>query len=259
MVLLMGDLNEWRGRSGAIRAFDRRLGPSAAERTFPVLDAGSGARPDLCRWAGGAPRGRRLPHPARPPRFRSPAARRQFVLGWPRGMAARAVSQSRSPVGNRRIDPGKGADSTVLTAPGVCIGRRPGLINRDAAKEKPARPQCPAAQDSDPAAGTRAPYRLFPAGRRAGQIVVRPPDPHGDHFHLGEAVVATRDASGLRNPAVWVALERKGLIRSMYPHGGGRDPARPRLRDRAARDDPPPERPLRADYQQKLQATPTGL
>ena len=36
-VLLMGDLNEWRGRSGAIRAFDRRLGPSAAERTF--LDA----------------------------------------------------------------------------------------------------------------------------------------------------------------------------------------------------------------------------
>jgi endonuclease/exonuclease/phosphatase family metal-dependent hydrolase len=34
-MLLMGDLNEWRGRSGAIRAFDQRLGPSAAERTFP--------------------------------------------------------------------------------------------------------------------------------------------------------------------------------------------------------------------------------
>jgi endonuclease/exonuclease/phosphatase family metal-dependent hydrolase len=34
-VLLMGDLNEWRGRSGAIRAFDRRLGPSPAARTFP--------------------------------------------------------------------------------------------------------------------------------------------------------------------------------------------------------------------------------
>lgn len=50
-------------------------------------------------------------------------------------------------------------------------------------------------------------------------IAVRSPDPHGDHFHLGDAVVATRDASGLRNPAVWVALERKGLIRSMYPHG----------------------------------------
>ena len=49
-------------------------------------------------------------------------------------------------------------------------------------------------------------------------IVVRPPDPHGDHFHLGDAVVATRDASGFRNPAVWVALERKGLIRSTYPH-----------------------------------------
>jgi hypothetical protein len=50
-------------------------------------------------------------------------------------------------------------------------------------------------------------------------IAVRPPDPHGDHFHLGDAVVVTRDASGLRNPAVWAALERKGLIRSMYPHG----------------------------------------
>jgi endonuclease/exonuclease/phosphatase family metal-dependent hydrolase len=34
-VLVMGDLNEWRGRSGAIRSLDRRLGPSAAARTFP--------------------------------------------------------------------------------------------------------------------------------------------------------------------------------------------------------------------------------
>ena len=34
-LLLMGDLNEWRGRSGAIRSLDRRLGPSAAARTFP--------------------------------------------------------------------------------------------------------------------------------------------------------------------------------------------------------------------------------
>ncbi len=34
-VLLMGDLNEWRGRAGAIRSLDRRLGPSAAARTFP--------------------------------------------------------------------------------------------------------------------------------------------------------------------------------------------------------------------------------
>ena len=50
-------------------------------------------------------------------------------------------------------------------------------------------------------------------------IAVRPPDPHGDHFHLGDAIVATRDASGLRNPAVWVALERKGLIHSTYPNG----------------------------------------
>jgi hypothetical protein len=29
--------------------------------------------------------------------------------------------------------------------------------------------------------------------------------------------VASRDATGLRNPAVWAALERKGLIRSSPP------------------------------------------
>jgi LmbE family N-acetylglucosaminyl deacetylase len=57
-------------------------------------------------------------------------------------------------------------------------------------------------------------------GQEPGSVIVRPPDPHGDHFHLGEAVVAARDASGLRNPAVWVALERKGLLQSMYPYGG---------------------------------------
>jgi endonuclease/exonuclease/phosphatase family metal-dependent hydrolase len=34
-VLLMGDLNEWRGKSGGIDAIARRLGPAAAPRTFP--------------------------------------------------------------------------------------------------------------------------------------------------------------------------------------------------------------------------------
>ena len=44
------------------------------------------------------------------------------------------------------------------------------------------------------------------------------PRPHGDHFHLGDAVVLTRDATGLANQAAWAALERKGLIRSRFPH-----------------------------------------
>jgi endonuclease/exonuclease/phosphatase family metal-dependent hydrolase len=34
-VLVMGDLNEWRGRAGAIGTLDRCLGPSEAPRTFP--------------------------------------------------------------------------------------------------------------------------------------------------------------------------------------------------------------------------------
>jgi hypothetical protein len=40
------------------------------------------------------------------------------------------------------------------------------------------------------------------------------PEPHGDHFHVGAAVVRSRDATGLFNPAVYGALARKGLIRS---------------------------------------------
>jgi hypothetical protein len=55
-------------------------------------------------------------------------------------------------------------------------------------------------------------------GEEPGCVTLtRLPHPHGDHFHIGESVVATRDATGLRNPAVWAALERKGLIRSSPP------------------------------------------
>lgn len=43
------------------------------------------------------------------------------------------------------------------------------------------------------------------------------PRPHGDHVHVGGLVVSARDASGFGNEAVWVALQRKGLIRSAFP------------------------------------------
>ena len=45
------------------------------------------------------------------------------------------------------------------------------------------------------------------------------PHAHGNHFHLGAYVVAGKDATGLHNPAVWTALERKGLVRQQ-PSGG---------------------------------------
>lgn len=55
-------------------------------------------------------------------------------------------------------------------------------------------------------------------GEELGTVVLtRLPQPHGDHFHIGEVVVASRDATGLRNPSVWAALERKGLVRSTPP------------------------------------------
>jgi hypothetical protein len=43
------------------------------------------------------------------------------------------------------------------------------------------------------------------------------PNAHGDHFHMGDAVVAAKDATGLYNEAVWNALTRKGLARADYP------------------------------------------
>ncbi|MCS6778213.1 MAG: hypothetical protein NZ555_00730 [Geminicoccaceae bacterium] len=38
------------------------------------------------------------------------------------------------------------------------------------------------------------------------------PNAHGDHFHIGRAVVLARDATGLSNPNVYNVLARKGLI-----------------------------------------------
>jgi hypothetical protein len=56
------------------------------------------------------------------------------------------------------------------------------------------------------------------AAEEPGAIIIRNlPQPHGDHFHVGAAVASTADATGLANVAVWVALERKGLLRSMFP------------------------------------------
>lgn len=43
------------------------------------------------------------------------------------------------------------------------------------------------------------------------------PHAHGDHFHLGEATVMARDATGLENENVWNALARKGLIKAAWP------------------------------------------
>jgi len=50
-----------------------------------------------------------------------------------------------------------------------------------------------------------------------GVLLTALPHPHGDHFHVGSKVALSKDASGLGNRSVWVALERKGLIRSNFP------------------------------------------
>jgi hypothetical protein len=52
-----------------------------------------------------------------------------------------------------------------------------------------------------------------------GEVTItRFPQPHGDHFHLGNAVVTAKDMTGLYNEAVWHALARKRLARAEWPH-----------------------------------------
>jgi hypothetical protein len=61
-----------------------------------------------------------------------------------------------------------------------------------------------------PASSTRDP-------RTGETTITHLPHAHGDHVHVGELVVSARDASGFNNPAVWAALERKGLVRGDFP------------------------------------------
>ena len=66
----------------------------------------------------------------------------------------------------------------------------------------------------------RLPDHAVPAGDSPGAVrITELPHPHGNHFHIGPAVVASRDATGLGNPAVWTALERKGLISGSLDDG----------------------------------------
>jgi hypothetical protein len=65
----------------------------------------------------------------------------------------------------------------------------------------------------------RSPNHAQPGDAEGSVMVSNFPPPHGDHFHVGDAVVLARDASGLRNANVFAILERKGLLRSLHPMG----------------------------------------
>lgn len=56
-----------------------------------------------------------------------------------------------------------------------------------------------------------------PDGADGHVLVTGMPHAHGDHFHMGDAIVRSQDASGLSNEGAWAALERKGLIKAMFP------------------------------------------
>lgn len=46
--------------------------------------------------------------------------------------------------------------------------------------------------------------------------ITRMPHAHGSHMHVAEFVVSSKDASGLNNKSVWVALARKGMVRENW-------------------------------------------
>jgi len=46
--------------------------------------------------------------------------------------------------------------------------------------------------------------------------ITRLPHAHGNHMHVGSYTVTSKDASGLFNEAVWIALVRKGLVRESW-------------------------------------------
>jgi len=55
-----------------------------------------------------------------------------------------------------------------------------------------------------------------PVGESGEVRITRLPHAHGNHMHVGQYVVASRDASGLANKSVWAALSRKGLVRENW-------------------------------------------
>ncbi len=65
----------------------------------------------------------------------------------------------------------------------------------------------------------RSPNHAQPGDQEGSVMVSNFPPPHGNHYHIGDAVVAGRDATGLSNPNVFAVLERKGLLRSLHPMG----------------------------------------
>ena len=58
-----------------------------------------------------------------------------------------------------------------------------------------------------------------PADEPGHIMITGMPHAHGNHFHLGNYVLSSKDASGLSNENVWVALARKGLVKSFWPMG----------------------------------------
>ena len=62
----------------------------------------------------------------------------------------------------------------------------------------------------------RDPDSSSPVGDSGEGRITRLPHAHGNHMHVGQYVVASRDASGLANKSVWTALSRKGLVRDNF-------------------------------------------
>ena len=245
-VLLVGDLNEWRGRAGGVRALDRCLGPSATPRTFPS-------------WMPVLPLDRiyALGHLVLRDLqvYRSPLARVASdhlplvgTLSWNTDSAGLRGHQAGSPdsaemrhAAPRRV-PHRSSDRARFDrpehSPRFASTRGAGLIIIYGAKTQPPRAKHAAVENLDVAATTGAAFGLFEARRRAGD---RRPDPSAStpwrsfpYWRSGRGV-ARRD--WLTQPICLGGAGAKGLG-SLDAANGCCYCARPRLRDRLAPRDP---------------------
>ncbi len=56
-----------------------------------------------------------------------------------------------------------------------------------------------------------------PGSIEGSRLIVSLPHAHGNHMHVGQFVVASKDATGLQNLSVWKALMRKGFVGENWP------------------------------------------
>ena len=147
------------------------------------------------------------------PAYYGPSVSFGFGFGGGHGWGGALVSMAAAGVATAKDE----LDTFARKRPGLYGPGRFLFRTADAAESQSRQAQSVAAAHPDPAAGHRAHSRRGQATPEGDTAITQFPHAHGDHFHLGDAMVNARDATGLENENVWNALPRKGLIKCAWP------------------------------------------